>query len=477
MIRRSIRTALACALISPSLASAADPVFIGSIRSRAELWDWFQADANNSYGFSGNIFRFGAEQRRETVDWKIEFAAPVLLGLPDDAIAPPPQGQLGLGPTYWVFNKRNQNTGMVFPKQAYLRLHSEGKNGHSLRLGRFEFIDGSERTPKNNTLAVLKNTRIKQRLLGPFGFTHVGRSFDGFHYSWSGGATNVTVIGAVSTRGVFQVDGWGWTNTGFGYLAYTRGIGSGPSEGELRLFSIYYHDWRPIGKTDNRPVPIRKADHGNVAIWTYGGHYVHALQTGVGTFDALGWGVGQTGRWGVQDQASWAIALEGGWQPKGPVVLKPWLRGGWFRSSGDDDPTDGKHKTFFQILPTPRVYARFPFYNMMNIEDRFAELVLRPHAKVLVRSDVHWLRLSETKDLWYLGGGAFNPWVFGYVGRPNLGGRGLATLYDVSVDVQMTKKLKFTGYYAFANGKSVMQAIYPNGKNAQYGYLELSYRF
>ena len=34
-----------------------------------------------------------------------------------------------------------------------------------------------------------------------------------------------------------------------------------------------------------------------------------------------------------------------------------------------------------------------------------------------------------------------------------------------------------TVYYGYANGKSVMASIYPEGKNARFGYLELSYRF
>ena len=65
-----------------------------------------------------------------------------------------------------------------------------------------------------------------------------------------------------------------------------------------------------------------------------------------------------------------AAAVEGGYQlTKAPTA--PWLRGGWFRSSGDNNATDATHNTFFQILPTPRVYARLPFYNLMNSTDEF----------------------------------------------------------------------------------------------------------
>jgi hypothetical protein len=45
------------------------------------------------------------------------------------------------------------------------------------------------------------------------------------------------------------------------------------------------------------------------------------------------------------------------------------------------NPNDKTHGSFFQILPTPRPYARFPFYNMMNNEDFYGTVVLRlPHS-------------------------------------------------------------------------------------------------
>ena len=38
----------------------------------------------------------------------------------------------------------------------------------SLRIGRFEFQDGSEVTAKNPTIGVIKRDRVHQRLIGPF---------------------------------------------------------------------------------------------------------------------------------------------------------------------------------------------------------------------------------------------------------------------------------------------------------------------
>ncbi|MGH9720871.1 MAG: hypothetical protein ACRD8O_11715 [Bryobacteraceae bacterium] len=46
---------------------------------------------------------------------------------------------------------------------------------------------------------------------------------------------------------------------------------------------------------------------------------------------------------------------------------------------------------------------------MMNNEDPFGMLTIRPHAGVTVKSEVHALRLANQNDLWYAGGGAFQP--------------------------------------------------------------------
>src|SRR5437763_388714 len=66
----------------------------GYVRTRVESWGWFQGSANHDYTFPGSIARLSLSQSSKVLDWQIEFAAPFLLGLPDDAIAPGSQGQL-----------------------------------------------------------------------------------------------------------------------------------------------------------------------------------------------------------------------------------------------------------------------------------------------------------------------------------------------------------------------------------------------
>jgi hypothetical protein len=129
------------------------------------------------------------------------------------------------------------------------------------------------------------------------------------------------------------------------------------------------------------------------------------------------------------------------------------------------------------VLPTPRIYARFPFFNLMNNEDAFAQLRMKPRPKLTMRMDIHHLRLSSKQDLWYLGGGAFEQKTFGYTGRPSSGRKTLGVLVDVSADYALTPTTTLTFYLAGVHGGRVPENIYPSGRNARYLYLELSKRF
>jgi hypothetical protein len=123
------------------------------------------------------------------------------------------------------------------------------------------------------------------------------------------------------------------------------------------------------------------------------------------------------------------------------------------------------------------VYARDPFYNLMNSKDGFVQLMDKPTKKLALRSDVHWLKLTQGNDFWYQGGGAYDNKVFGFTGRPGNGVTPFASVWDVSADYQATKSLAVNFYYARSWGKEVISLIYPQNKNEQFGYVEMVYRW
>lgn len=452
--------------------------FSGSLRVRIESWDWFDTPAaDGEYTFGAAQLRLSLSQQKEKLDWQVEGEFPWLINLPNDAIAPAPQGQLGFGASYFAASGTKDASAIL--KQAFLRFKGlGGDKASSLRLGRFEFVDGAEVTPKDSTLATLKRDSIAHRLIGPFGFTHIGRSFDGVQYVRNTTSSNITLLGARVTEGAFQLNANKEMDVDFYYGAFTKPLAGKTAQSEFRLFALHYHDGRGAVKTDNRPLPVRAADGDNVRLTTVGGHFVSAVKAGAGTADFLLWGAGQFGSWGVLNHRAGAIAAEAGY--KFTARTSPWIRAGYFRSTGDGNPADSDHTTFFQVLPTPRVYARFPFYNLMNNEDVFAQLRLKPHTRVSLRADVHRLRLSNARDLWYVGGGAFQDKTFGYTGRPGGGKKSLGTMFDLSADFNVTETTVLTLYASGVRGGGVQGFIYPAGGSnpaARLVYFELSQRF
>ncbi|MBL8151784.1 MAG: alginate export family protein [Blastocatellia bacterium] len=459
----------------------------GSFRTRYENWAWFDVPNKDSkYDYVGSIFRLSLKGKHsfgeQSLDWQVEGAFPSFGGLPRGAVAAAPQGILGLGGNYAAASG-DERVGF-FLKQLFLRWKfTKGSYTTALRAGRFEYSDGLELQSPNPTVNTLKRQRIAERLLGPFGFTHVGRSFDGVHFNTGTAQTSLTLLAARPTVGVFQVEGAGnLEDVNFFYTSFNRALhpttvsgGQKQFQGEARLFALYYRDSRQVLKVDNRPLAARVADRDPISITTIGGNYLRAIKAGKGTADVLVWGAFQVGSFGRLDQRAGSIAVEGGYQPN--LALKPWFRAGYFRSTGDGDPTDNTQNTFFQILPTPRIYARMPFFNLMNNQDVFVQTILRPSKKLNLRADLHNLRLSNSKDLWYLGGGAFQRETFGFVGRPSNGKKSLANLLDLSVDYQFSPHIGLSFYYAQIFGGDVIKRIYPTGKNGHLGYAEFTYKF
>jgi hypothetical protein len=446
----------------------------GSIRVRGEDWSWFEstgADASYTYGHS--LVRLGATYSNPRLDVMVEGSQPTIFGTPSNAVAAGPAGQLGMGASYRVAN--GEDHAGAFLKQAFVRFKNVGAKGNMARLGRIEFIDGAESVPADSTVAWLKRERIAHRMLANFAFSAAQRSYDAVHVARVTPRYNVTLMAGMPTEGVFQLDGQGTlTDIRVGYGALTVPL----RWADVRVFALRYEDRRPIAKVDNRPVAVRATDLSAVKVNTLGGNLVLAHPIGSAKADLLLWGAVQNGDWGAQDHRAYAFAAEAGVQPSLP--LAPWLRAGFSQGSGDDTPgttAGGTHATFFQVLPTPRLYARTPFYNMMNDRDLFASLLLRPAKGTTVRTELHSLSLTESSDLWYAGGGAFNKTVFGYQGRPSGGQSKLATLADVGADRAFGPLLNVGAYVGMAFGGDVVKSLHPAGADGKFLYLEMTRRF
>lgn len=446
-------------------------------RERTEDWHWFQGVTGTSdYVFWDSLLRIGLGQTGEHFDWYIDGEQPAILGLPNTAVVAAPQGQLGLGGTYYAANNNHTNVANGFVKYAYVNIHPTHQ--FAARFGRFEYFDGLESKYKDPLLARVVQSRISSRLISNFGFAAAQRTFDGVQISLNSGVNNVTLFGARPTQGVFQVKGEDELDVDNYYGAYTHSGNSAAHPSSLRVFADGYIDHRTtVLKTDNRSTPAKTADKNKIEIATWGADYVQVVNTQTaGKLYALGWAVLQTGSWGSLNQLSSAAVGEAGWQFPVPSI-KPGISAGYSYSSGDGNATDTRHGAFFQVLTTPRQYARFPFYNMMNNEDGYLAFNAQPLKQLSLSTEAHTLRLASATDLWYSGGGAFQPSTFGYQGRPSNGHRSLANVWDFNADYRFNSAFSATFYYGHAWGKSVISAIYPTNKDGQLLFVETNFRF
>lgn len=470
--------------------------FTLSDRIRGEFVDWFRPPQGvtdpgaNRYNFFANQLRFGIKSTWPHVTVYSELQDVRLAGLPDDASLAPPQGNLGPGALYYANTHgldKDTSQGETILKQAYATLADPpGVDGLALTGGRFEYSDALEVMPQDPALQWLKKARLGERLIGPFGYTHYGRAFDGLRLVYDQPLFNITTIAFRPTHGGFEASGTReMGNVGIAGITGTLKKIEELAPIDVRAFYFYYQDRRfadhtdpknkPPIKVDNRPLPDRVADTDSLNIHTFGGHAITVINAGPGRVDGLVWGTIQTGNWGRQNHHGWAYAVETGYQfPDQP--WSPWLRAGYDYSSGDHDPTDHNHDTFFQMIPTARIYAQFPFYNLMNSQDTFTQLIVKPHSRLTMRFDYHWLRLNSDKDLWYAGGGAGNDDIFGFSGIPANSHHELAHLVDLGATLQIFKQVSAYAYYGHAFGEGVVKKTF-SGNQGNYGYVELAYRY
>lgn len=440
-------------------------------RVREEFADWFDPGPSSPqhdfrYQFFASRLQAGVRVTRGPAEAFFQYQHTVLENVPDDGPGP--------GGTYFANTHQNlQEQGWL--RQGWIKgTHVIGDWALTLTGGRQLYYDGLETGAHEPNLQWIKQFRVAERLIGPFDYTHIGRSFDGVRLNADTAAVNVTAFGLYPTSGGFEISAGRHVDITLAGLSATLKDQGWFERSDARLWGIYYEDDRfddhPILAADNRAKPAREADRQPIHIGTIGTNLARVEPVGAGKADGLVWVAGQFGDWQSQDHIAWAYALEAGYQLT-ETWSAPWLRGGFFRSSGDDDPADDEHHTFFQLIPTARLYAQTPFFNLMNNQDLFAQLIVKPLAQLTVRSEFHWLQATESRDLLYSGGGATKNDFFGFATTPLGGARDIGYLADVAFTYKPVDFVALYVYYGHVFGEEALQRAFV-GRNANYGYVE-----
>jgi hypothetical protein len=442
-------------------------------RLRGEFVDWFQPPPTSStpnfrYNFLDNKFQIGVRVTRAPYELFLQFQDSSLAFVPDDAV--------GVGAIYFANTMRSTQNGAIF-RQGWVSTGGEIADTRlAIKAGRELYSSGAEVPARTATLKWIQTNRISQRFIGPFDYTAVGRSFDGGQFSIGQELVTITGFGFKPTFGGFEVDANPELDINLAGVAISLGEGAGARSAWLadtiaQLSWYYYDDFRDIVFLDNRPLKVRQQERGMSArIHTVGANVVRLVPLGPGAVDTLAYGYGQFGDWQSQTQLAWAYGAETGYR-LAAVWAQPWLRVGINSGSGDTNPDDDTHGTLFQLLPTAWLYAMFPFYNMMNNQDVFAQCILQPDPRLSFRLDFHWLRVNSNKDFAYFGGGATSNTFFGYGGTPANGRYELAYLTHLLLSVAATENLAFNVLYAHAWGQGVIGANFA-GTGGNYGYIE-----
>lgn len=455
---------------APNPAVGTPPAVVWRVRNttRAEVWRFFEprpGGGNPDYSFLANRLLAGLEMKRRRWEFTAYLQYVQFAGLPVAAIGP---GPLGTGALYFDHAQRSDS------RQVFLKaLHATflPAAGVRVQVGRFGATAGAESPSGNSRIEAVKRQRLDARLIGEFEWSLYQRAFDGARADVDRRRWHASAAVLRPTQGGFEEEA-GKPLDRLWVLAASLGAKPGtllPGT-DVQAFVYRYADERLVqARPDNTFLPAAAAD---VHIATIGGSLAGVYPIGTGHLDAVAWAAWQVGDWYGQNHRAGAFAGEAGYQWTS-VRARPWLRAGVFRSTGDDDAADGRHGTFFQMLPTSRKYAFSTAYTLMNLTDVFAQLQTRPHTKLGLRLDWHRLRLTRSADLWYAGSGATagTGTSFGFAGRRAIGATDLGWVIEGAADWNVSRHLGVNAYLGrMAGGQVVGRAF--QGRTLVFGYVE-----
>jgi hypothetical protein len=421
--------------------------------------------------FVGNRLTFGvqASGRRWEALGVLQYIQ--FWNLPADAFGP---GAFGTGAEYFA------SAGQSRAYQLYPRLlNFTWKNvlpGLSLTGGRMGYASGAEANSGVTSLEFLKRERLDARLLGEYEWSIVQRAFDGVRVDVDRLGWHATGALLFPTQGVYEESA---TPTITDIQVVTGNVSLRPHVlipwSELQGFGNVYRDRRPVFvRPDNSGRIEPRAD---VTVTTLGASQAGIFPTVAGEADSIVWIAGQLGDWYGESHRAFSLAAEIGHRFTA-INWRPWVRVGWLYASGDGDPTDNRHGTFFQMLPTVRRYSQTTTYALMNLRDLFVQMYLEPHNRLTLRTDLHRVDLARGGDGWYSGSGATmreGP-NFGFSVRPSGGATGLATALEASAALRLNRRWSVNGFVGTMWGGDVVRRSF-SGDRLTFFYLENALAF
>jgi hypothetical protein len=369
--------------------------------TRVESWSFFEpppAGGDPDYALVSNRARLAVQVDTRRVAFEGAFQYSQVIGLPEDAFGP---GPLGPGALYFAA------AGTPAAYQLYLKSISvrlkQVVPRLSLQVGRMAYESG-------------EGTPVAGRLIGTADWTTFERAFDGARLDYETNTWRAHASFVMPTQGAFEESAS--PTIGKVQLATARVQTRG-----IELFTHNYRDTRAVNaRPDNTGIA---ADAVDINLQTVGASAaVHGLTL---------WGAYQRGDWYGDAHRAFSFSAEArhAWSDR---PWRPAVTGGVLYASGDEDPNDASHDTFFPMVPTTRPDLLRGTYAQMNLRDIYGTIGFSLGEGVQVAGEVHYLSLAHQLDRWYSGTGAtaFDGEYFGFSSRRSTLRRGLGTYLQLS---------------------------------------------
>jgi hypothetical protein len=347
--------------------------------------------------------------------------------------------------------------------QAYLRLGDPKRFPVSAKVGRQELAYGDE------------------RLVGVFDWSNIGRVFDAAKLRYDNPAFWVE---GFTGRVIIPRDGYFNMPNDYDFFSglYASSVKVVPwQETQLYFFSRNVSGDSPTAFGNNVPPFQRGASPRD--IYTLG-FRVKSLPGKLKGWDYDADLAGQLGNYHFTttspqlEQEAFAAHVAGGYTWAG-TAGSPRLGLEYNFSTGDEDPTDGRHQTFDNLFPTNHKYYGFmDFFSWQNIHNLRLNASIKPSKKLTLTADYHAFWLADTQDFFYQVNGAPRA-TGGYGIKPDAG-----SYVGSEVDVVATYNLAAYaaiqgGYGHFFTGQYVRDSLRPVGgaADADWFYVQMVFNF
>lgn len=274
-----------------------------------------------------------------------------------------------------------------------------------------------------------------QRLIGPFGWDTVGRTFDGVRvtFNWSNRwATDAFAARLVEVRrgGPHRVGNQDL------YGVYTRFTPKRPER--LELYALYLRDGLRI------PGELPTSTPALTRVYTFGARLFRPRTSGF-HYDLEH--AFQTGQRGNDRHRAAALAAQAGYTFR--TRFSPLIAAEYDFATGDTDPSDGRSGEFHNLFPTNHMhYGSADLLGWRNMHDFRITFAAQLHAKLRLQADYHRFLLARRRGRWSNAGGR----TLGFV-SVGTAGRDLGQEVNFVARLRMNNYLRFeAGYALFVPG-------------------------